>query len=102
MRLTEEQRMLRDVARDFARTRLAPYAAERDREQRFPVEAVAELGKLGFMGMLVPEAYGRGGRRPCWLRLGHGRDRRRRGCGLDDPLRAELGRLHAGAAIWLG
>jgi hypothetical protein len=36
MRLTDEQRMLRDVARDFARTRLAPYAAERDCEARFP------------------------------------------------------------------
>ena len=61
MRLNDEQRMLRDVARDFARTRLAPYAAERDREERFPAEAVAELGKLGFMGMLVPEAYGGAG-----------------------------------------
>jgi len=61
MRLTDEQRMLRDVARDFARTRLAPFAAERDREERFPAEAVAELGKLGFMGMLVPEAYGGAG-----------------------------------------
>ena len=61
MRLTDEQRMLRDVARDFARTRLAPFAAERDREARFPAEAVAELGKLGFMGMLVPEAYGGAG-----------------------------------------
>jgi len=61
MRLTDEQRMLRDVARDFARTRLAPYAAERDREERFPAEAVAELGKLGFMGMLVPERYGGAG-----------------------------------------
>ncbi len=61
MRLTDEQRMLRDVARDFARTRLAPFAAERDREERFPAEAVAELGKLGFMGMLVPEPYGGAG-----------------------------------------
>jgi alkylation response protein AidB-like acyl-CoA dehydrogenase len=61
MRLTDEQHMLRDVARDFARTRLAPFAAERDREARFPAEAVAELGKLGFMGMLVPEAYGGAG-----------------------------------------
>src|SRR5437016_7099746 len=61
MKLTDEQRMLRDVARDFARTRLAPYAAERDREARFPAEAVAELGTLGFMGMLVPEAYGGAG-----------------------------------------
>jgi alkylation response protein AidB-like acyl-CoA dehydrogenase len=61
MRLTDEQRMLRDVARDFAQTRLAPSAAERDREARFPAEAVAELGKLGCMGMLVPEAYGGAG-----------------------------------------
>ena len=61
MRLTDEQSMLRDVARDFARTRLAPFAAERDREARFPAEALAELGKLGFMGMLVPEEYGGAG-----------------------------------------
>ena len=61
MKLTDEQRMLRDVARDFARARLAPFAAERDREERFPAEAVAELGKLGFMGMLVPETYGGAG-----------------------------------------
>ncbi|MFL5268371.1 MAG: acyl-CoA dehydrogenase family protein [Stellaceae bacterium] len=61
MRLTDEQRMLRDVARDFARTRLAPSAGERDREERFPAEELAELGKLGFMGMLVPEAYGGAG-----------------------------------------
>jgi alkylation response protein AidB-like acyl-CoA dehydrogenase len=61
MRLTDEQRMLRDVARNFARTQLAPFAAERDREEKFPAEAVAELGKLGFMGMLVPEEYGGAG-----------------------------------------
>jgi butyryl-CoA dehydrogenase len=61
VRLTDEQRMLRDVARDFAQTWLAPHAAERDREARFPAEALAELGKLGFMGMLVPEAYGGAG-----------------------------------------
>ena len=61
MKLTDEQRMLRDVARDFARARLAPFAAEWDREERFPAEAVAELGKLGFMGMLVPETYGGAG-----------------------------------------
>jgi butyryl-CoA dehydrogenase len=61
MRLTDEQQMLRDVARDFARQWLAPYAAERDREGTFPVEAVAELGRLGFMGMLVPQEYGGAG-----------------------------------------
>ena len=61
MKLSDEQRMLRDLARDFARERLAPYAAERDREARFPADAVAELGQLGFMGMLVPQEYGGAG-----------------------------------------
>jgi hypothetical protein len=61
MNLSDEQRMLRDLARDFARDRLAPFAAERDREARFPTDAVEELGRLGFMGMLVPEGYGGAG-----------------------------------------
>src|SRR6516162_4717053 len=61
MKLSDEQRMLCDTARNFAREWLAPHAAERDREEKFPAEAVAELGKLGFMGMLVPEEYGGAG-----------------------------------------
>src|SRR4030081_3150644 len=61
MRLTEVQRLLRDTARDVAQNLLAPHAAEWDREARFPKEALAELGKLGFMGMLVPETYGGAG-----------------------------------------
>ena len=61
MRLSDEQHLLRDTARDFARNELAPYAAEWDREARFPREALAELGKLGFMGMLVPPEYGGAG-----------------------------------------
>ncbi len=61
MRLTEEQRLLRDTAREVARDLLAPHAAEWDREARFPKEALAELGRLGFMGMLVPEQYGGAG-----------------------------------------
>src|SRR5688572_13524241 len=61
MRLTEEQRLLRDTAREFARRELAPHAAEWDREARFPKEALAELGRLGFMGVLVPEEYGGAG-----------------------------------------
>src|SRR5438105_15156456 len=61
MRLTEEQILLRDTAREFARNELAPHAAEWDREARFPAEALAELGKLGFMGMLVPPEHGGGG-----------------------------------------
>src|SRR5438445_11650936 len=61
MRLTDEQRMLRDTAREYAQQELAPHAAEWDREARFPKEALAELGKLGFMGMLVPPEYGGAG-----------------------------------------
>ena len=61
MRLTEEQRLLRDTARDVARNLLAPHAAEWDRESHFPKEALAELGKLGFLGMLVPPDYGGAG-----------------------------------------
>src|ERR1700731_674729 len=61
MRLTEEQLLLRETARDVARNLLAPHAAEWDREARFPKEALAELGKLGFMGMLVPPEFGGAG-----------------------------------------
>ncbi len=58
MLLDEQQKMTRDTARAFARERLAPRAAEWDREERFPSEAVVAMGELGFMGMLVPEAWG--------------------------------------------
>ena len=58
MRLSEEQRMIRDMARDFAREKLLPNAARWDREHEFPAEAVAEMGVLGLMGMLVPEEWG--------------------------------------------
>jgi butyryl-CoA dehydrogenase len=61
MRLTDEQRMLREVARDFARRELAPQAAARDRSGEFPAAAIAELGRLGFLGMLVPPQYGGAG-----------------------------------------
>ncbi|HEX3535621.1 MAG TPA: acyl-CoA dehydrogenase family protein [Stellaceae bacterium] len=61
MRLTEEQRLLRDTAREVAQNLLAPHAAEWDRDSRFPKEALAELGRLGFMGMLVPDRYGGAG-----------------------------------------
>src|SRR5438105_6382951 len=61
MRLSEEQRLLRETAREVARKLLAPHAAEWDREARFPKEALAELGKLGFMGMLVPPEQGGAG-----------------------------------------
>ena len=55
--LTDEQRLVRDTAREFARDVLAPQAAANDAEARFPAEAIAQMGELGFLGMLVPEAY---------------------------------------------
>ncbi|EPE95129.1 acyl-CoA dehydrogenase family protein [Rhizobium grahamii] len=58
MILNELQQQIRDLARDFARERLAPGAAARDREHRFPREELAEMGGLGLLGMLVPEQYG--------------------------------------------
>jgi butyryl-CoA dehydrogenase len=61
MLLTETQALIRDTAREFARTRLAPGAAARDRESRFPQAEIAEMGALGFMGMLVPEDWGGAG-----------------------------------------
>jgi len=57
MLLTEDQTMIRDTARSFARERLWPNAAEWDRTAAFPREAVAEMGRLGFMGMTVPEEW---------------------------------------------
>jgi butyryl-CoA dehydrogenase len=61
VRLTEEQTLLRDAARDVAKSLLAPQAAERDRAAQFPKTELAELGRLGFFGILVPEDYGGAG-----------------------------------------
>jgi short-chain 2-methylacyl-CoA dehydrogenase len=59
--LTDEQRLLRDTVRDFARNEVAPVAEELDRTKAFPYEIVAELGRLGLMGIPFPEEYGGGG-----------------------------------------
>jgi len=55
--LTEEQRMIRDAARDFAQQELKPGVIERDEQQRFPAEQVKKLGELGFLGMMVNPKY---------------------------------------------
>jgi butyryl-CoA dehydrogenase len=54
---SEEQQLIRDTARQFARERLAPNAAKWDREHLFPAAELAEMGALGFMGMVVPPEY---------------------------------------------
>ncbi len=55
--LTEDQRLIRDTARQFAQERLAPCSADWDREGRFPTEAIEEMGSLGFLGMTVPPEW---------------------------------------------
>ena len=59
--LSDEQKLLRDTVRDFARQEVKPVAEELDREKRFPYEIVGKLGELGLMGMPYPEEYGGGG-----------------------------------------
>ncbi len=58
---SEQQRMIRDMARDFAQKSIAPVAAELDHSERFPADIVRQMGELGFMGMNVAEAYGGAG-----------------------------------------
>jgi short/branched chain acyl-CoA dehydrogenase len=59
--LSDEQRLLRDTVRDFARQEVAPVAEELDRTKAFPYELVAKMGELGLMGIPFPEQYGGGG-----------------------------------------
>lgn len=61
MSLTDEQRMIRDMARAFAAGQLAPNAAAWDRDGTFPVDAVQGMGELGLLGMIVPEEWGGSG-----------------------------------------
>ena len=59
--LTDEQRLLRDTVRDFARAEVAPVAEELDRTKAFPYDLVAKMGELDLMGIPFPEEYGGGG-----------------------------------------
>src|SRR3954454_7356449 len=59
--LTDEQRLLRDTVRDFARQEVAPVAEELDRTKSFPYELVAKMAELDLMGIPFPEEYGGGG-----------------------------------------
>lgn len=57
MILNSDQTMIRDLARRFAAERLAPFAADWDRDCTFPAAALKEMGELGLLGMLVPPAW---------------------------------------------
>ena len=56
--LTEEQRMVRDMAREFAQAELAPHAGQWEEEGWIPDAVVAKMGELGLLGMVVPEELG--------------------------------------------
>jgi butyryl-CoA dehydrogenase len=59
--LTEEQRLIRDTARDFAAREIAPKAGELDKSGRWPSEIIKQMADLGFMGMAIPQEYGGAG-----------------------------------------
>ena len=61
LELSEEHKMIRQAARDFAQNELKPGVIERDELQKFPVEQIRKMGELGFLGMMVSPKYGGGG-----------------------------------------
>lgn len=58
MILTEEQLLIRDAVREFAKKQIAPFASEWDKNHTFPREAVQGMATLGLMGMTIPEEWG--------------------------------------------
>ena len=59
--LSDEHKMIRDTARDFAQNEIAPIAAKFDESGEFPHETIKKMGAMGFMGIEVPEEYGGAG-----------------------------------------
>jgi alkylation response protein AidB-like acyl-CoA dehydrogenase len=59
--LSEEHKMIRDAAKDFAHTELLPGVIDRDEAQTFPTSQIKRLGELGFLGMMVDPKYGGSG-----------------------------------------
>lgn len=59
--LTDEHKMIRDTARDFAREVIAPCAEEMERTGEYPYDIIDQMGKLGMMGIPFPEEYGGSG-----------------------------------------
>lgn len=59
--LSKEQTRIRDAVREFAEAEIAPFAAELDKTETFPEETFRKMGKLGFLGLPIPEEYGGAG-----------------------------------------
>ena len=57
----EEHKMIKEMVRDFAITKITPVARELDSKELFPKELVTAMGELGLMGIMVPEKYGGSG-----------------------------------------
>jgi len=60
-KLTDEQQMIRDTAREFAQKEILPVAGKYDASGEFPLETIRKMGELGLMGIEVPEEYGGAG-----------------------------------------
>jgi alkylation response protein AidB-like acyl-CoA dehydrogenase len=58
LQLTDEQIMIRDMIRDFARSEIEPYAQEYNNRGEYPETILSKLGELGLFGMMVPESFG--------------------------------------------
>jgi alkylation response protein AidB-like acyl-CoA dehydrogenase len=58
---TEQQKILRQAVRDFARAEVLPHAQKWDKEERFPREIVPKLAEMGLLGIRIPEEYGGSG-----------------------------------------
>jgi len=61
MFLTDEQKMVRDMVRDFAESEVKPIAVEIDEEERFPEETIGKMAELGLLGICYDEKYGGAG-----------------------------------------
>jgi alkylation response protein AidB-like acyl-CoA dehydrogenase len=60
-RLTDDQKQIKDMVRDFAESEIKPHVMEWDEAQTFPLETVKKLGELGMLGAIFPEEYGGAG-----------------------------------------
>ena len=59
--LSEEQKMIQKMARDFAEKEIKPKAAELDKTERHPAEIIQKMADLSFMGIAISDTYGGGG-----------------------------------------
>lgn len=58
LHFTDEQKMIRQMVREFAQKEISPAVERMEKEDRFPIEVLKKMGSLGLMGIPIPEAYG--------------------------------------------